>query len=131
VTLFQIGQFVGHSGDLLDWKVECDALTDDDWDCLAMLASMMLPAFGPVEGVPPTSDGIDNGARFAAALRKFSAPITRLLIADDVFTTGRSLEAQRAGRPAIGVVAFSRSPDYPRWVTSVWTLHLHSRKSTG
>jgi hypothetical protein len=119
-ALFRIAGFAGHSGDALTWKVECDALTDEDWNCLAMLASRILPPFGPVEGVPR------GGLRFAAALMHFSGTkggSDQLLIADDVCTTGRSLESVRAGRDAIGVVAFARSLDYPRWVVPIWRGH--------
>ncbi len=116
-NLFHLHRLIGHSGGELTWKVECDALNDEDWNCLAQLAYRMLPPFGPVEGVAT------GGLRFAEALRHFSRCPDRLLIADDVCTTGRSLEAVRAGRDAIGVVAFARSLDYPRWVMPIWTVH--------
>jgi hypothetical protein len=117
-TLFRRGLRVGHSGDLLTWKIECDALSDEDWDCLASLASRMLPMFSRVEGVPT------GGLRFAAALQRFASDeADRLVIADDVCTTGRSLEEFRAGRDAVGVVAFARSLNCPGWVMPIWTVH--------
>jgi hypothetical protein len=116
-TIFQLARLIGHSGGTLSWKVECDALTDQDWNCLAALAWRILPSFGLIEGVPR------GGLRFAEQLHHFStAGCSTLLIADDVCTTGASLEAQRAGRDAIGVVAFARS-GCPSWVTPIWTAH--------
>jgi hypothetical protein len=117
VDIFQLRHLIGHSGEALSWKVECDELTEEDWFCLATLAYRILPPFGLVEGVPR------GGLRFAEALRRFStAGCSALLIADDVCTTGASLEAQRDGRDAIGIVAFARS-GCPSWVMPIWTVH--------
>ena len=35
MNLFQLGKFTSHAGKELNWKIECDALTDADWECLA------------------------------------------------------------------------------------------------
>jgi len=64
--------------------------------------------FGAVEGVP------SGGLRFAEALRQYQSA-GPLLIADDVLTTGASMELHRAGRDALGVVIFARGP-CPAWV---------------
>lgn len=113
-ALFRSGEFVAASGAVLPWKVECDALTAGDWECLAAVAAKLLPPFGRVEGVPA------GGERFAAALREHvTNGCETLLIADDVLTTGGSMERHRAGRQAVGVVAFARRPT-PPWVQAVW-----------
>jgi hypothetical protein len=114
-ALFVPGEFVAHSGDTLRWKIECDALTGRDWEALALAAVEVLPPFGGVEGVPR------GGLAFARALAEHSTPGGPLLIADDVCTTGASLDEHRAGRDAIGVVAFARGP-VPDWVTPLLTL---------
>lgn len=113
--LFQKGDFTAASGQRLTWKIAADALDHEDWHCLAFVASQMLPAFGSVEGVP------SGGIRFANALRQY---VTEgpLLIAEDVVTTGGSMERVRAGRPAIGVVAFCRGV-CPSWVIPVFQLN--------
>ena len=36
-NLFQLGDFTSHAGLPLKWKIECDALTYQDWDCLAQM----------------------------------------------------------------------------------------------
>lgn len=51
-NLFKFGKFTLNSGKEADWKIECDALTDADWDCLAKIAVRMLPSFGEVHGIP-------------------------------------------------------------------------------
>ena len=35
--LFQEQDFVGHSGDPLTWKIECDALFPAEWKCIAKM----------------------------------------------------------------------------------------------
>ena len=96
------------------WKIECDALTPHDWYTLALIACELLPPFGAVEGVPR------GGIAFAEALRRH-VTAGPLLICDDVLTTGASMERLRAGRDAIGVVAFARGP-CPDWVMLIWRL---------
>ena len=116
--LFQLGKITLHGGQQSDWKIECDSLSDNDWKCLAKIATGLLPPFGEVEGVPR------GGLLFADALRLYSTH-GPLLIADDVCTTGISLENHRADRDVIGVVAFSRG-SVPAWVIAVFELTAKS-----
>ena len=114
--LFARGEFLLASDSVSDWKVECDALTDADVHTLAILMSRIVGSYGSVEGVPT------GGWRFAKELESFIVPGRAdgpLLIVDDVFTTGGSMERHRAGRDAIGVVAFARGP-LPEWIQAVW-----------
>lgn len=114
MTLFNLGDFVSHSGFDLSWKIDCDALVDEDWAALALLISQSVPAFGPVEGVP------EGGIKLAVALEPYRRH-GPLLIVDDVLTTGQSMEEQRAEREARGVVVFSRGPS-PEWVTPIFRI---------
>lgn len=116
MALFERGDFTAASGQTLAWKINADALTHEDWDCLAFVASRRLPAFGLVEGVPR------GGIIFADALRQY---ITNgpLLIAEDVVTTGGSMERFRAGRAALGIAAFCRGA-CPSWVTPIFHLSI-------
>ena len=104
MTLFQRGSFVLASGQASRFKLVCDALLAEEW---ATVAEMMRPAlgeFGRVEGVPT------GGLALADALRPYAtAGCGRLLIADDVWTTGGSWERHRANRLAYGAVLFARS----------------------
>lgn len=112
-ALFRGGNFRLHSGSQVGWLIDCNALTAEDWDTLAALMAARLPWFGTVEGVPR------GGLAFAEALRPHARPGSGLLIADDVCTTGASLERQRNGRPALGVVLFARG-SCPAWVIPVF-----------
>lgn len=113
-VLFRLGRFMSAAREPLSWKVECDALTWNDWLCLAEVIGPRLH-FGQVEGVPR------GGCPLARALEMYATPGGPLLIVDDVLTTGSSMERHRAGRDAIGVVLFARS-DCPEWITPVWQL---------
>ena len=112
-TLFKSGGFTLHSGAFTSWLIDCAALTDADLSTLAFLTVSLFGAYGEVEGVP------EGGLRFARELRKFTT-VGPLLIADDVLTTGASMEAQRDGRKAKGVVIFARGP-CPTWVTPLFS----------
>lgn len=114
--LFTLGNRRLHSGELTDWKIECDALTDQDYDALARMLAQRLPAFGAVEGVP--RGGLRLMEALAPYANKDSYP---LLIVDDVLTTGGSLETHRDGRPAIGAVLFARGA-CPPWVTPLFQM---------
>src|SRR5438128_7007958 len=83
--LFQVGYFTSQSGQLLKWKIECDALTDEEWAGAARIAIDYLPDFSYASGVPR------GGIQFARALNKYATKGPTLIV-DDVFTTGRSIE---------------------------------------
>lgn len=87
MNLFQSGEFTLRSGITSKFKIECDALTKDDWETLAIIAADLVPyEFSAVFGVPR------GGIPFADALRKHVTPDSPfVLIADDVFTTGGSI----------------------------------------
>lgn len=121
VTLIEFAAeepFVLHSGGLSDWRINADSLTDDQ---LASLARWYATSFGKpygfVLGIPR------GGLRFARALRAYTTPGSqRLLVADDVCTTGESLAGYHYGDPdCIGVVIFARGP-VPNWVTPLFAV---------
>lgn len=115
-NLFQLGDFTLTSGQKASWKINCGALTPGDWAALAHIAIEELPLFGTVEGVP------QGGLPFAEALRHYAVPgCQTLLIADDVITTGGSMERFRASRDAVGVVVFCRG-ECPAWVTPLFHM---------
>lgn len=124
MNLFQLGPFTLPTGRTTHFKIECDVLTDGDWAALARVAVELLPPFGHVEGVPR------GGLPFARALERYvTASSKRLLIADDVWVTGLSMEKHRGDRDAVGVVAFARNP-VSKWVTSVLCLQPSAESAT-
>jgi len=104
-----------HSGITSHWKIDCDALTEHDWECLAAMAAEIAPPFHSVLGVPR------GGFKFASALKKYRrADSDHTLLVDDVLTTGRSMEHWRL-RNDVGLVVFARGK-CPDWVTPLFQM---------
>lgn len=128
-NLFRAGVFTLASGATSDFKIECDALTPADWAGLAVMALPHLPPFGQAVGVPR------GGLPFAAALARHITPrCHRVLVCEDVVTTGESLkgyvktlrddpQALWMGKytQVVGVCVFARGP-CPAWVTPLFRL---------
>tara|TARA_Y100000385_G_C13012491_1_gene602352 strand:+ start:837 stop:1223 length:387 start_codon:yes stop_codon:yes gene_type:complete len=87
INLFQSVDFVSHSGLNLTWKIECDAISDEEWKTLAkMIREYETSDWKTVVGIPR------GGMKLANALDIYSTNNSKdpILIADDVYTTGRS-----------------------------------------
>lgn len=122
MALFNRGNFKLHSGEESWFKIDCDALTDEDLDTLALLVmeDERILHFDKVEGIP------SGGLRFAKALGKYARyeniKNPKVLIVDDVLTTGRSMEEQRAHRNDVqGVVIFARET-CPAWIVPLFSM---------
>lgn len=118
--LFKLGNFVSHSGVNLEWKIECDVLDDEDYECLAKIASDRYE-FGSVYGIPR------GGVKFAKALEKYvtNNSIFRLVV-DDVWTTGNSLLNELNNENDFGLVIFARNDSYicqDKDVYALFTMH--------
>lgn len=118
MSLFQLGDFTLRSGERSRWKVECDELTAEDWDALAVMAMerfnlVFRDALGVMRG----------GLPFERALKPYAVASGPILVVDDVLTTGASLLGMMSGWPgdSIGLVAFARCP-VPDGVMALWTL---------
>lgn len=128
IPLFVDQPFTTHSGLHAEHKIECDALSGLD---LKTLAKAMRRITGPVRwayGVPR------GGLQLAEMFNKYyittvEDPTAQILIIDDVFTTGRSMEKERAklqegAIPIIGMVVFARGPLQP-WIRALYTEHKY------
>ena len=133
MTLFKVGNFESHSSGNLKWKVECDALTDADWDGIVQAAvglGLLHTGYSQITPIPT------GGVPFAESIKRHLAVYRQsagtglggpVLFVDDVLTTGRSMEQARLAlkledfRFARGIVAFARGP-CPDWVKPVWRL---------
>jgi hypothetical protein len=120
--LFKSGSFKAHSGEILPFKIECDALQPHSMETLcAIIASKY--SFNAVWGVPT------GGIRIARLLGKYCIPHGKdILIVDDVLTTGGSMEKfkeeielQFPDSSIIGVVLFARGR-CPTWVDPVFQM---------
>jgi hypothetical protein len=124
MNLFQMGSFRLTSGMEASYKIECDALTDDDWTCIAYLLFQKLDPFGYCEGVPR------GGLKLAEKMQKYWTPgSSTVLIVDDVWTTGGSMrqygrevqEKSQTNIRVIGAVVFARY-QVERWVTPLFQM---------
>jgi orotate phosphoribosyltransferase len=130
MNLFQTGEFTLHSGDTSTFKIDCDALTDEDLATVAqLLADRLRYPFGHAEGIPR------GGTRLAEAMQAH-ATLGGTLLVDDVWTTGKTLyQAYRkiqekhghqwfmANSPLVqAAVIFSRNPT-PRWCTPLFWMN--------
>jgi len=102
-NLFQMGDFTLHSGQKATWKIECEALTDTDWETLAWMIAQN-HSFNRVIGVPT------GGLKLAAALQQYCTGRENTLVVDDVATTGASLweEAEKWGPNTQVLAVFAR-----------------------
>ena len=124
MNLFERKEFFSHSGNLLDWKIECDALTVEDIETLAHLISKKY-TFRRVYGLP------SGGTRLGIALQKYTDDTSNVsLIVDDVLTTGQSMEDHRYSvwaenledEEVAGVVIFARG-ESADWIVPIFELH--------
>ena len=121
-NLFQDGNFTSAAGLNLPFKIECDALTENDIQTLAKLIASRVK-FSVVFGVPT------GGSRLASALFQYSSWNNNdpVLIVDDVLTTGKSIEEFRHNitsvQHVIGIVIFARG-ECPDWVTPVFEMKI-------
>lgn len=84
--LFQFDPVTLTSGATSDFKIDCDALTDEDWVGFAKKARCIVPPFRVAIPVP------NGGNRFAAALNAYADKTANMIIfVDDVWTTGKSM----------------------------------------
>ena len=67
--IIQKNNIVLNSGHPSDFKIECDALTDEDWECLAYLISKQV-RFDVVIGVPT------GGLKLQKALEQYATKTT-------------------------------------------------------
>lgn len=121
-NLFQTGAITLSSGQKSNFKIECDALTDEDLKTLAELIASRYE-FGEVISIPT---GGDKLADYLDEYIDTESPIC--LLVDDVLTTGNSMEKMKAHlldyreeENIQGVVIFARGI-YLDWITAVFKM---------
>jgi phosphatidylserine/phosphatidylglycerophosphate/cardiolipin synthase-like enzyme len=107
MSLFYKKPFKSASGQILQWKIECDALTKKDWECLAYMIQERCGAFATVYGIPT------GGEPLAKALEQYARRDTDVrLLVDDVYTTGGSIEKYRQPNDLVWVVFARKRPTH-------------------
>jgi len=117
MNLFRFGDFNLNSGRSSFFKIDCDALTDEDIETLAFIIQKEF-RFSKVVGIPT------GGTRIAEALEQWRKVYGPLLIVDDVLTTGGSMEREKEKYPEdiiIGVVIFARG-ECPEWIHPIFDM---------
>ena len=105
--LFSVGDFVSHAGLPLKWKIECDAISPDEWEALAtMIMEYQTEPFGKVVGIPR------GGVPLQKALEPYATgkDTDPLLVVDDVYTTGTSFMEFCGEDDCLKWVVFARVP---------------------
>lgn len=121
MSLFQKNIIKLHSGQISDFKIECDSLSYLDVECLSYLISKKFK-FSEVFGVP------SGGIKFENCLKQYCILNSDYptLIIDDVLTTGSSMEQFKLNLSIdniIGVVIFARGK-CPDWITPIFQFNL-------
>lgn len=136
MSLFQWGNFKLHSGEESWWRIDCDDLTESE---IELFAHMIMKYVGhPIHEVAcPTSHAGSAALKLRDALKPslshFIKEKYRVLIVDDVLTTGTSMiekkkEIDNSGfyptKPEfVGAVIFARGK-CPDWVTPIFQLSI-------
>ena len=112
IKLFQIGDFISHAGLKLPWKIECDALSKDEWRALArMIMDYQKRPFSKVVGIPR------GGLPLQWALEPYVTEGDHpWLVVDDVYTTGTSFREFCTNKNTMFAykwVIFARKPINP------------------
>ena len=128
IELFQKVDFKSHSGLDLTWKIEMDALSHGEWECIAQMIMELTPTFKEAIGIPR------GGTILGKLMNKHGTGKREdpICIVDDVLTTGGSMNEFRTKRqwrnPSkyIGWVVFARSQP-PDWVTALFQMPLTTK----
>ena len=122
MDLFQEYDYVGHAGGKLTWKIECDAISDAEWEVLANLVlHYEKRPFRVAIGIPTGATKLGN------ILNKHSTGDRRhpVLVVDDVYTTGTSFrefkEQNYKDEHIIQWVIFARKPTTPD-INAIFTM---------
>ena len=121
IDLFQKIDFTSHAGLDLTWKIEMDALSHREWECISHMIRELSPPFREAIGIPRGGNVLGKLMNRHGTGKK-EDPIC---IVDDVLTTGGSMvecaETEFKGENVIGWVVFARG-QMPEWVNALFRM---------
>jgi orotate phosphoribosyltransferase len=123
--LFEIGDFILHSGQRTNFRINCDVLTAEVWRAIAAFAAPIIGDFTQIHSIPRGGDALANAMQPYANFAPTPRSVT-VLICDDVLTTGASMKKAQNMYPDVrtkGLVLYARGPA-PNWIKVVFTLSL-------
>jgi hypothetical protein len=123
MNLFQSVDFKSHAGLDLSWKIEMDALEDEEWVTISQMILELSEPFREAIGIPR------GGTRLGKLLNQHGTgeKDNPILIVDDVLTTGGSMEEFKRKRvfrnptKYIGWVVFARGFP-PQWCRALFQM---------
>ena len=123
MNLFQSVDFKSHAGLDLSWKIEMDALEDEEWVTISQMILELSEPFREAIGIPR------GGTRLGKLLNQHGTgeKDNPILIVDDVLTTGGSMEEFKRKRTFrnptqyIGWVVFARGYP-PEWCKALFQM---------
>ena len=123
MNLFQSVDFKSHAGLDLSWKIEMDALDDEEWVTISQMILELSEPFREAIGIPR------GGTRLGKLLNQHGTgeKDNPILIVDDVLTTGGSMEDFKRMREFrnptkyIGWVVFARGFP-PQWCRALFQM---------
>ena len=124
--LFRSIDFKSHAGLDLSWKIEMDALSENEWFTIARMILEISPPFHSAIGIPR------GGVLLGELLNKYGTGNEEdpFCIVDDVLTTGKSMIDYREEMNierwqkscALGWVVFARVKP-PKWIKALFQMN--------
>ena len=130
MNLFQSVDFKSHAGLDLSWKIEMDALEDEEWVTISQMILELSEPFREAIGIPR------GGTRLGKLLNQHGTgeKDNPILIVDDVLTTGGSMEDFKRMREFrnptkyIGWVVFARGYP-PSWCKALFQMPFNPNEN--
>jgi|TARA_Y100001951_G_scaffold27881_1_gene21697 hypothetical protein len=131
IDLFQKIDFTSHAGLDLTWKIEMDALSQKEWECISTMILELSPPFREAIGIPT------GGVKLQNLLNQYGTGerTDPICIVDDVLTTGNSMNEflQICGcfgslpnpNTYIGWVVFARNKP-PHWCKALFQMPIQN-----
>ena len=118
MDLFQRYNYKSHANLDLTWKLECDAISDEEWSVLARIISELESRpFSDVVGIPRGGVKLENEMLNYVSGNK-NDPV---LIVDDVWTTGTSF------KEFVGIHIIEKMTEHVGWFG--WCIFARTQTS--